>query len=86
MAKGYLVFSPTGPTEPKKLHLTHKSAFHECHQMAKKFPGQQFYVAQIVSRMIEQSTDPVDAAVIDTCDRLAARMGGEFVLNEPAAA
>ena len=83
MAKGYLVFSPTGPTEPKKAHATHQSAFHECHKMAKKFPGQQFYVVQIVSRMIEHTAD---AAVITTCDRLAARMGGEFVLNDPAAA
>ena len=56
MSKGFLVFSPTGPTEPKKLHPTHKSAFAECHRMAKQFAGQQFYVAQVVSRMIEHKT------------------------------
>lgn len=46
----FLVWSPDGTTEPKRVHETHKAALHEAYRLAGLFPGREFFVMMQASR------------------------------------
>lgn len=48
--KCFLVWSPDGTTEPKRVHDTHKSALREAYRLSGIFPGREFYVVMQASR------------------------------------
>ena len=44
IANGSIVWSPDGPTEPRRVYAKHGDAYYVALQMAQKCPGQKFYV------------------------------------------
>lgn len=71
----YIVWSPDGPTPPKVSHETHKKALWQAHEMAKKHPGQQFYV---MARAGKGAKVHADFCTKHTDQLAVANMDGEF--------
>lgn len=45
----FILWSPTGPTPPRRLHQTKHQAQQVAEKMAREHPGQEFFVMRTVS-------------------------------------
>ena len=53
----WLVWSPTGPSNPRYEHASASSAEAEAERLALRYPGQEFYVVEPTYRCVHNAVD-----------------------------
>lgn len=64
----YMVYSPQGPTKPKKRHATYTEAAEVARIMAAKYPGQEFMVLKVLPGSVKVENNPVTTDTLESDD------------------
>lgn len=67
-ANQYMVYSPQGPTKPKKRHATYTEAAEVARIMAAKYPGQEFMVLKVLPGSVKVENNPVTTDTLENDD------------------